>query len=161
MNHELIEYHSSTGRLEPVWTIEIQTVPVDIDRILDAIVEVHPLRYGRYERNASITAKGVETARPMADSTTATHRADAGFEVGDTESYPMVEVKVSVPRDLDVLRRVMDAVLHVHHYEEPVIFVREAWASRASYDPESANPNRWWNNGRGLPDRLADMIDAF
>ena len=48
----------------------------------------------------------------------------------------------------------MDAILEVHHYEEPVIFVREDWVSRAAYDPNSDNPNRWWNNGRGLPDRL-------
>ena len=34
--------------------------------------------------------------------------------------------------------------------EEPVIFIREDWASRAAYDPTSRNPNRWWNDGRGL-----------
>jgi hypothetical protein len=48
----------------------------------------------------------------------------------------------------------MDAILHVHHYEEPVIFLREDWASRAAYNPNSTNPNRWWNDGRGLPDKL-------
>ncbi len=154
MASDLAHYQSSSGRLEPVWTIEIQTVATDVDRILDAIVEVHPLRYGRYERNASVTGVGVETARPMAGSTTENH--GDGFEVGDTETYPMVEVKVSIPQDLDVLRVVMGAVLHVHHYEEPVIVVREAWASRATYDPQSANPNRWWNNGRGLPDRIPE-----
>ena len=85
-------------------------------------------------------------------STTSTHVED--FEVGQTETYPTVELKISIERDLQVLERVMDAVLDVHHYEEPVIFVREDWASRANYDPNSTNPNRWWNNGRGLPDRI-------
>ena len=63
----------------------------------------------------------------------------------------MVEVKVSLPRDLAILEKVMDAVLWVHAYEEPVIFLREDWASRASYNPQSDNPNRWWNNNRGMP----------
>ncbi len=148
----LADYVSSSGSLEPIWTLEIQTVPVDVDRILDAVVAVFPLAYGRYERNASVSAVGVETARPPAGSTTATHVAD--FVPGTTETYPMVEVKISVPRDLVVLRSVIDAALEVHHYEEPVIFVREDWASRAAYDPDSTNPNRWWNNGRGLPDRI-------
>ncbi|MDH3307797.1 MAG: hypothetical protein OEO77_09805 [Acidimicrobiia bacterium] len=54
---------------------------------------------------------------------------------------------------------VMDAVIGCHHYEEPVIFVREDWVSGAAYDPHSDNPNRWWNNGRGLPERVDDIAD--
>ena len=140
------------GTFEPCWTLEIQTLPDDTDRILDAIVAVHPLAYGRYERNASITAPGRETARPTAGTTTDQH-VDT-FVPGGTETYPMVELKVSLPRDPAVLRAVMTAVRHVHHYEEPVVFLREDWASRAAYDPTSDNPHRWWNNGIGLPERL-------
>ncbi len=66
----------------------------------------------------------------------------------------MVEIKVSLPRDNALLERVMDAVHHVHHYEEPVIFLREDWVGRANYDPDRSNPNRFWNNGRGLPNRI-------
>jgi len=135
-----------------MWTLEIQTLPEDTDRILDAVIEVHPLAYGKYERNASISAVGKETARPPAGSTTATHIVD--FEPGSTETFPMVELKISVPRDTAILAMVMDAIMYVHHYEEPVIFLREDWASRAVYDPNNDNPHRWWNNGRGLPERL-------
>ncbi len=149
---DLTRYKAKSGRLEPVWTLEIQTLQEDTDRILDAVMAVHPLSYGRYQRNASISAAGRETAQPEAGSTTDTHVG--GFVPGATETYPMVEMKISVPRDLSVLERVMDAVLHVHHYEEPVIFVREDWVSRAAYDPKRDNPHRWWNSGRGLPDRL-------
>ena len=56
--------------------------------------------------------------------------------------------------DLPALERVMDAILNVHHYEQPMIYVREDWASRANYDPNNANPNRWWNDGRGMPKQL-------
>lgn len=150
--HDLARYKAKSGRLVPVWTIEIQTLAEDTDRILDAIMEVYPLGFGRYQRNASISAIGRETARPEPNSTTTTHVE--GFEAGSTETYPMVELKISIARDNAILEQVMDAIMYVHHYEEPVIFLREDWASRASYDPENTNPNRWWNNGRGLPERL-------
>lgn len=148
----LENYNAKSGRLEPVWTLEIQTLPEDTDRILDAVMEAHPLGYGRYHRNASISAMGKETAQPQESSTTTTHKA--GYTAGATETYPMVELKISVARDLAVLEKVMDAILEAHHYEQPVIFIREDWASRAAYDPTSDNPNRWWNNGRGLPDPI-------
>ena len=148
----LAKYEARSGWLTPVWTLEIQTLPEDTDRILDAVMAVHPLSFGRYRRNASISAVGRETAQPEENSTTTTHVTN--FAAGRTETYPMVELKISIERDLGTLERVMDAILYVHHYEEPVIFVREDWASRANYDPNSGNPNRWWNNGRGLPDRI-------
>lgn len=149
---ELSNYQAKSGRLAPVFTIEIQTLPEDTDRILDEVMKVHPLSFGRYQRNASISALGMETAQPEPGSTTTTHVE--GFEAGSTETYPMVELKISIDRDLAQLSKVMDAIIYAHHYEEPVVFVREDWASRAAYDPQSDNPNRWWNNGKGLPDRL-------
>ncbi|MGI9421939.1 MAG: hypothetical protein ACR2PA_02020 [Hyphomicrobiaceae bacterium] len=148
----LADYKASSGRLVPVWTLEIQTLPEDADRILDAVMAVHPLSYGRYQRNASVSDVGKETAQPKERSTTSTHAT--GFAAGQIETYPMVELKISIERDLPRLELVMDAILHVHHYEEPVIFVREDWASRANYDPNNTNRNRWWNNGRGLPNRI-------
>lgn len=149
---DLSSYHAKSGKFIPVWTIEIQTLADDTDRILDAVMEVHPLRFGRYQRNASISAQGKETAQPEPGSTTTTH-VD-GFMAGNTETYPMVELKISIERDAALLERVMDAVIFAHHYEEPVIFLREDWASRASYNPQSDNPNRWWNDSRGLPDKI-------
>ncbi|MEQ9489621.1 MAG: hypothetical protein RIM72_11580 [Alphaproteobacteria bacterium] len=151
-NGNLADYKAGSGTVVPVWTLEIQTLPTETDRILDAVMTVHPLGYGRYQRNASISATGRETTRPEPNSTTTTHVE--GFEAGTTHTFPMVELKISVERDLAVLQKVMDAVLDVHHYEEPVIFIREDWASRAAYNPNSNNPNRWWNNGRGLPEPL-------
>ena len=153
---DLSNYTAASGRLEPVWTLEIQTLPEDVDRILDAVMEVDELRYGRYLRNASVSAPGLETAQPEAGSTTTTHVE--GFVAGGTETFPMVELKLSVDRDPARLARVMDAVIGAHHYEEPVIFVREDWVSRAAYDPKSDNPNRFWNNGRGLPERLSQSM---
>lgn len=149
---DLSSYRAKSGNLAPVWTIEIQTLPADVDRILDAVMQVHPLEYGNYRRNASVSGVGWETSQPKAGSTTTIHLK--GFKAGGIENYPIVELKFSVPRDMRVLERVMDAILYVHQYEEPVIYVREDWASRAAYNPKNDNPNRWWNNGRGLPKKI-------
>ena len=67
-----------SSQFTPVWTLEIQTVPADVDKILDAVMEVYPLSYGRYRRNASISAPGMETSQPEAGSTTTTH--SEGFQ---------------------------------------------------------------------------------
>ena len=151
----LKDYEARSGSFVPVWTLEIQTVIEDVDRLLDAVMAVHPLSYGRYRRNASVSAPGMETAQPEPGSTTETHVE--GFSAGDTETYPMVELKISIERDQSVLEQVMDAIHDAHHYEEPVIFLREDWASRARYNPNRNNPNRFWNNGRGLPDRIKNI----
>lgn len=151
----LEQYKARSGRFVPVWTLEIQTVIEDVDKILDAIMEACPLSYGRYQRNASISAVGMETAQPEPGSTTDKHIED--FVPGGTETYPMVEVKISIERDTAILEKVMDAIHYVHHYEEPVVFLREDWASRANYDPDRSNPNRFWNNGRDLPDRIESI----
>jgi len=55
---QLAEYRATSGTFIPVWTLEIQTVAEDTDRILDAVMQVHPLGYGRYRRTASISAVG-------------------------------------------------------------------------------------------------------
>lgn len=148
----LANYRANSGSLVQVYRLEVQTRPDDADRLLDAVTAVHPLDYGRYRRNASVSAVGAETGQPQDNSTTTTHID--GFEAGGTETYPMVELKFSIPRDAMILERVMDAIHYAHHYEEPVIHVREEWASRAAYDPNSDNPNRWWNDGRGMPEKV-------
>ena len=148
----LKNYKAKSGTMEPVWRVEIQTRPDDADRLLDAIMEVHPLKYGRYQRNATVSSVGAETGQPEENSTTTNHIE--GFKAGSTETYPMVQIFIAIERDVQVLQKVMDAVIWAHHYEEPVIYVRDEWASRSAYDPVSENPNRWWNDGRGMPKKV-------
>ena len=108
---DLANYRAKSGTLIPVWTIEVQTLPEDTDRILDAVMEVHPLSFGRYQRNASISAVGKETAQPEPGSTTTTH-VD-GFQAGETETYPMVELKISIERDRAILELLYGSGLRV------------------------------------------------
>ncbi len=146
-------YESQSGKLIPVFRMEINTRPDDAERLLDAIFKVHPLAVGAYERNATVTAQGAETGRPGEQTVTRIHNQD--FEADGTEVYPSVELKVSFERDVQLLQSIMEAVLHAHQYEEPIIHVREEWASRANYTPKNNNPNRWWNDGRGTPQMVS------
>ncbi|MEO0566237.1 MAG: hypothetical protein AAF066_00760 [Pseudomonadota bacterium] len=148
----LENYKAKSGTLIPVWRVEIQTRPDDAGRLLDAIMEVYPLEYGRYRRNATVSGVGAETNQPEENSTTTNHIE--GFTAGGSQTYPMVQLFISMERDAAVLEKVMDAVINAHQYEEPVIYVRDEWASRAEYNPKNNNPNRWWNDGRGLPQQV-------
>ena len=111
-------------------------------------MEVDPLAYGRYRRNAFVTAVGRETYLPEENSTSAVH-LDAANKV---QTFPSVLIVISIAQDRDTLGRVLDAIRDVHHYEEPLIFIKDCWASRASYDPHNANPNRWWNRDTAAAD---------
>ena len=152
----LKKYKAKSGSFIPVFTLEIQILERDADRILDAILTVHSLPYGRYQRNASVSGVGKETTIPQENSTTTTH--DGKYKQGTAMTYPMVELKISIERDLGVLEKIMDVIHEVHHYEEPVIFLRKDWTSRSSYNPKRDNPNRWWNNGKGLPETI-DLVE--
>ena len=139
----LANQQTRTGRLVPVWLIRIQADPDEAETIIDKVMEVDLLRYGRYERNAMISGVGSETYRPMPNSTSAVH---LGAE-GKIQRFPCVEIVISLESDEAGLQRVLDAIRDAHHYEEPLIFVQECWASRAAYDPHNKNPYRWWNKG--------------
>jgi len=138
------EFETEAGTLEAVWLIEVQTRPDDAGKILDKVMEVDPLIYGRYERNCYVSGVGTESYLPQANSTSAVHK-DAE---GKVQTFPSVLMVISVPQKHSNLGKVLDAIRAVHHYEEPLIFVTECLASRAKYNPHNTNPNRWWNEAR-------------
>lgn len=137
----LPELSGAGGAVEPIWLIQIHSHPDCVEKILDNIVAVDPLAYGRYERNAFVSAVGIETFRPQEGSATILHM-DPTAQVRTT---PCVQILISVPQEKERLSRVLTAVREVHHYEEPVIFITRSWAARAHYNPNNDNPNRWWN----------------
>ena len=51
----------------------------------------------------------------------------------------MVELKLTVPRDLEILEPVMRQIIWAHHYEEPG-FLSENWVSRAPMTRATIKP---------------------
>ncbi|WP_299085894.1 hypothetical protein, partial [uncultured Ruegeria sp.] len=43
------------------------------------------------------------------------------YAAGETETYPIVELKISINRYPEVLAAVMRAIHFAHHYEEPMM----------------------------------------
>ncbi len=68
----------------------------------------------------------------------------------ETVEMPARTLTFSVPRDPETLAKAIEAIQYTHSYEEPVIYVMEGAATRADYETDRDNPNRWWNRGFDL-----------
>ncbi|WP_120633130.1 hypothetical protein [Ruegeria sp. EL01] len=103
---DISKLKTRTGTVERVWQIEIQATPEDADKIIDNVMEVDPLIYGRYKRNAFVSAIGSETYLPEEDSTSAVHLGAAN----KVQIFPSVLVVISVEQNPETLGRVLDAI---------------------------------------------------
>ena len=132
----------STCTLEPVWFIRVELAARDDARVREAVADAVGLSYGSYERVALESAEGMQFFRP-------TKGTRAG-EMEETVEMPARTLTFSVPRDPEALVKAIETIRYVHSYEEPVIYVLEGAATRADYETNRDNPNRWWNRGFDL-----------
>jgi hypothetical protein len=104
-----------------VYRVTTFVPPEHVDHVLEAVAQVAPLSYGRYDRSAWWSAVGTEQFRPLPG-------AKPTFgEVGTIERVPTVRVEFAIPRDADLLAQVLDRGLIPNHpWQEPAIFVDEA-----------------------------------
>lgn len=123
-------------RMEHAYLIAAHVPNADVDKVLTAVVSNVGLEYGKYDRVAFLDSPGLEQFRPK-EGSKAGRQAEAG-------RVPTTNISFSVPHDLPMLKKALDANRAVHSYEEPVIYVSEVWRSRAQAGDDS-NPNRWWN----------------
>jgi len=77
--------------------------------------------------------------KPKEGSTTHLHLGTTELQVGE---YVELEFVVDESTDMEA---VLKAFIAVHHYEEPIIHFNQIQTTRADYDPNSDNRNRWWN----------------
>jgi hypothetical protein len=106
--------------LQPVYRVTVYVPPESLETVLAAADEAAPMRIGRYEGVAHWSASGTERFRPMAG-------ADPTVGTPGVESrVPTVLLEVVIPRDDELLERVLQAVVATHPWEEPAIFVDES-----------------------------------
>lgn len=112
------------GLLESRVVYRITTfVPPDhLEALLEAIArEGGVMSFGSYEQWAWWSAPGVEQFQPLEGAKPTVGRP------GQLERVASVRLEFALPRDADVLERVLTRGLIPHHpWEEPVIFVDEA-----------------------------------
>ena len=134
----LTSFETASLRMEPMLLVRCQAPEADVDRIMAEVARLTPLAMGRYDNNAYQSAGGVERYRPM-------EGAAAGAETEIRKRPGIVEVTFQLPRDPDLLARVVETIFQVHAYQEPFIAVEEILVSRSKGLDDSRNPHRWWN----------------
>ena len=135
---ELGTLSSSSFKLEPVFTIRVELGPEDDDRIRWELSEKIGLAYGDYDHVSLETAAGVQY-----------FRGRLGTASGTMEKATSRQVRAlmfSIPREESVLKSSLEIIHHLHSYEEPVVYVTEAFATRAKTDAQDSNPHKWWNS---------------
>ncbi|MEM6463567.1 MAG: hypothetical protein AAF724_16805 [Pseudomonadota bacterium] len=124
--------------MQPMWLIMFQAPHEDVDRIFEAVTEVARLEQGNTDRNSYRAHAGTEYYRPLEGTPTGAEE--------DTRQRPDVdEMRFFIPRDRQLLNRVIEAIYAVHSYYEPVITVAEVLRSECKGLDDRDNPHRWWN----------------
>jgi hypothetical protein len=99
------------------------------ERVTNAILEHDPLRYGvKYDQVVFESGIGLEKYRSLEGA------KPAIGEIGRRSAVPSIELSFTLPRggskDVVRLREVLDAIVEVHPWEEPQIFVQEVLVTR-------------------------------
>ena len=108
----------------PVYRITTFVPPDHVDALLEGIEREVPLVFGPYDRSAWWSAAGTEQFRPLPGATPTLG------EVGKVERVSTVRLEFAIPRDPDLLQRVLSrGVLANHPWQEPAVFVTESMAT--------------------------------
>jgi len=124
--------------LEPVWTIRVELGAEDDDRIRLALCEEIGLGYASYDHVAFETATGTQFFRGR--------EGTASGAMAAATSRQVRVLSFSFPRDESVLNSALDIIHRLHSYEEPVIYICEAYSTRTRPENRPDSPNKWWNN---------------
>lgn len=131
--------HLSSCHFVSAWMVWVELADRDDARVREAVAAAVGLEYGPYEGVAFESGSGQQFFKPK-----------AGSKLGADHDTVAMEARVltfTVPDDVILLSRAIEAIRETHSYEEPVILVQQIMASRADYSDDRDNPNRWWNRG--------------
>lgn len=123
--------------LDPVWRIQVELGPEDDDTVRQGLNAAVDLTCGAYDHVSFETAPGVQTFRG--------HAGTVMGEMADATTRSVRVLSFSIPKQDAVLSTALEAIYRLHSYEEPVIYVAEAYAARAHGRLGDAGSRRWWN----------------
>ena len=131
-------FETKSIRMERVFSVRVLAPVEDVDRIMEQVCQIVPLKQGAYDSNAWQSAAGVERYRPL-------EGAAAGAEMEVRKRPGVAEVSFEIPLDHDLLKQVIEKIYEVHSYQEQTVKVHEMLVSRTKGRDDKANPYRWWN----------------
>lgn len=108
----------------------VQIPPDDVSKVLEAIRNITPLRYGNYEQVAFRSSTGMQQYRPL-----------VGSRTGEVEliRIPCDEISFTVPERDEVITAVIEAIFESHPHEEPVIMIQEVICTRYKYEEKTGS----------------------
>jgi hypothetical protein len=124
--------------MEQMFLLRIQAPVEDVDRIMEQVGKLAPLRMGHYDSNAFQSAPGIERYRPL-------EGAAAGAESELRRRPGVVEIRFQLPPDEALVSAIVEEIFQVHSYQEPTIVIEQVLASRSKGLDDKKNPHRWWN----------------
>jgi hypothetical protein len=108
-------------QLQPVFRVTTFVPPEHLDSLLEAVAGQASLTYGPYDMSAWWSAIGTEQFKPRPGA-----KPSVG-EVGRVERVPTVRLEFVIPRDPDLLDRVLKLGLLANHpWQEPAVFIDES-----------------------------------
>jgi len=108
-------------KLAEVYKLTVFVPPDSVQAVLEGILKITPLRHGRYEQVAWWSTGVTEQYLPLHDSN------PTSGEPGKLSRGVSVRMEIEIPRDQDLLRRVLEeGVLPCHPWEEPAIFIQQS-----------------------------------
>ena len=134
----IAEFETKSLTMVRVFAVRVLAPEEDVDRIMEHVCRIVPLKQGAYDSNAWQSAPGIERYRPL-------EGAAAGAESALRKRPGVVEVSFEMPGDQHLLEQVLDTIYEVHSYQEQTIRVHEMLVSRTKGLDDKANPHRWWN----------------
>jgi hypothetical protein len=138
MEGEMAGFETTSVRMEAMLQVAVQAPSEDVERIMATVAALNPLIMGAYDCNAFQSASGIERYRPL-------EGAAAGAETEVRKRPGVVQVAFHLPKDAALLEQVIEAIFHVHSYQEPLISVTDVLVSRSKGLDDKDNPHRWWN----------------
>ena len=119
-------------RLQKECLFCVQIPTDDVPTVLDAVISVTPLRYGRYKQVVFRQDKGMQQFEPLVGSKT----GEAALVHIECD-----QISFTVPCQDEVIVSVIDAIFESHPHEEPVIHLQEVYCTRFNYDQENGQAN--------------------
>ena len=122
MDAEKFKTKNATTQKECLFRVQIPAD--DVSKVLEAIINITPLRYGNYEQVAFRYRTGTQQYKPL-----------VGSKTGEAElsHIPCDEISFTVPKDDEVITAVIEAIFEGHPHEEPVTLIQEVMCTRFKY----------------------------
>ncbi|OIN09146.1 hypothetical protein [Oceanisphaera psychrotolerans] len=104
--------------------IKVYVIEECVEKVLNAVQRVTNLKYGNYDGVSWCSHPGVERCTPREGSDT------WGGSIGEPFFIGSIQIEFSIPRDKELLSKVVEMIFESHPWDEPVISIFESVETR-------------------------------